>query len=271
MELPVMQPDTSRPWASRIDRRSAARRAGGGDGAAGAAARHDAAMGVVGSTAALVRGGHAAAMELPVLQLDTPRPWASRIDRRSAARRAGGGDGAAGDAARRDAAMDVVESTAALLRGEQAAAMELPVMQLDTPRPWASRIDRRSAARRAGGGDGAAGDAARRDAAMDVVESTAALLRGEQAAAMELPVMQLDTTRPPADPRARTPTPAAGALPAIARRACSDVSCDVRASDTCTDCSDGSTLDDAGACASACPTTEYGVVDTDSQCCLAAP
>ena len=78
MELPVMQLDTSRPWASRIDRRSAARRAGGGDGAAGAAARHDAAMGVVGSTAALVRGGHAAAMELPVLQLDTPRPWASR-------------------------------------------------------------------------------------------------------------------------------------------------------------------------------------------------
>ena len=100
---------------------------------------------------------------------------------------------------------------------------------------------------------------------------TAAMLRGEQAAAMELPVMQLDTTRPPADPRARTPAPAAGALPAIARRACSDVSCDARASDTCADCSDGSTLDDAGACASACPTTEYGVVDTDSQCCLAAP
>ena len=137
--------------------------------------------------------------------------------------------------------MGVLGSTAALARGGQAAAMELPVMQLDTPRPWASRIDRRSAARRAGGGDGAAGDAARRDAAMDVVESTAALLRGEQAAAMELPVMQLDTTRPPADPRARTPAPAAGALPAIARRACSDVSCDVRASDTCTDCSDGST------------------------------
>ena len=103
------------------------------------------------------------------------------------------------------------------------------------------------------------------------MELTAAMLRGEQAAAMELPVMQLDTTRPPADPRARTPAPAAGALPAIARRACSDVSCDARASDTCTDCSDGSTLDDAGACASACPTTEYGVVDTDSQCCLAAP
>jgi len=196
MELPVMQPDTSRPWASRIDRRSAARRAGGGDGAAGAAARHDAAMGVVGSTAALVRGGHAAAMELPVLQLDTPRPWASRIDRRSAARRAGGGDGAAGDAARRDAAMDVVESTAALLRGEQAAAMELPVMQLDTSRPWASRIDPCSGARRAGGGDGAAGDAARRDAAMGVLGPTAALLRGERAEAMALPVMQLDAARP---------------------------------------------------------------------------
>ena len=92
------------------------------------------------------------------------------------------------------------------------------------------------------------------------------MLRGEQAAAMELPVMQLDTTRPPADPRARTPAPATGALPAIARRACSDVSCDVRASDTCTDCSDGSTLDDAGACASGCPATEYGVVDTGLQC-----
>jgi hypothetical protein len=34
--------------------------------------------------------------------------------------------------------MDVVESTAALLRGEQAAAMELPVTQLDTTRPRAS-------------------------------------------------------------------------------------------------------------------------------------
>jgi hypothetical protein len=30
-----------------------------------------------------------------------------------------------------------VGSTAALLRGEQAAAMELPVMQLDATRPWA--------------------------------------------------------------------------------------------------------------------------------------
>ena len=57
-------------------------------------------------------------------------------------------------------------SAAALLRGEQAAAMELPVMQLDTRRPG-----------------GAAG-------------STAALLRGEQAAVVELPVMQLDATRP---------------------------------------------------------------------------
>ena len=73
----MMQLDTSRPWASRIDRRSAARRAGGGDGAAGDAARHDAAAGVVGSTAAPLRGGQAAALELPVMQLDTRRPWAS--------------------------------------------------------------------------------------------------------------------------------------------------------------------------------------------------
>jgi hypothetical protein len=35
--------------------------------------------------------------------------------------------------------MGGVGSTAALLRGEQAAAVELPVMQLDTTRPWASR------------------------------------------------------------------------------------------------------------------------------------
>jgi hypothetical protein len=227
MGLPALLLDTTRPWASwdrpllwceagtrrrwscrccsstgrdhgrrGIDRCSAAKRADGGDGAAGDAARRDAAMGVLGSTAALARGGQAAAMELPVMQLDTPRPWASRIDRRSAARRAGGGDGAAGDAARRDAAMDVVESTAALLRGEQAAAMELPVMQLDTSRPWASRIDPCSGARRAGGGDGAAGDAARRDAAMGVLGPTAALLRGERAEAMALPVMQLDAARP---------------------------------------------------------------------------
>ncbi len=57
-------------------------------------------------------------------------------------------------------------STAALLRGEQAAAMELPVMQLDTRRP---------------GG---------------VAGSTSALLRGEPAAVVELPLMQLDATRP---------------------------------------------------------------------------
>jgi len=179
-----------------IDRCSAAKRADGDDGAAGDAARRDAAMGVLGSTAALVRGGQAAAMELPVMQLDATRPWASRIDRRSAARRAGGGDGAAGDAARRDAAMGAVESTAALLRGERATTMELPVMQLDTSRPWASRIDPCSGARRAGGGDGAAGDAARRDAAMGAAGSTAALLRGERAAAMARPVMQLDAARP---------------------------------------------------------------------------
>ena len=201
------------------------------------------------------------------MQLDGTRPWRLGIDRCPAARRAGGGDGAADDAARRGAAMGVAGSGAAPLRGEQAAARELPVMQLDTTRPWASwdrpllcceasrrrqwscrwrsstrrsrgrrGIDRCSAARRAGGGEGAAGDAARRAAA---------------------------TGRP----RARSPAPAAGALPAIARRgACSDVSCDVRASDTCTDCSGGSTLDEAGACVSACPATQYGVADTHPQC-----
>ena len=78
---------------------------------------------------------------------------------------------------------------------EARCAMELPVMQLDTSRPWASRIDRRSAARRAGGNDGAAGDAARRDAAMGVAGSTAAPLRGEQAAATELPVLWCEAGR----------------------------------------------------------------------------
>ena len=50
---------------------------------------------------------------------------------------AGGGGGAAGEAARRDTAVGVAGSTAALLRGEQAAVVELPVMQLDATRPWA--------------------------------------------------------------------------------------------------------------------------------------
>jgi len=121
-----------------IDRCSGARRARGGDGAAGAAARRDATMGVVGSTAALLQSEQTAATELLVMRLDATRPWASRIDPCSGARRAGGGDGAAGDAARRDAAMGVLGPTAALLRGERAEAMALPVMQLDAARPCAS-------------------------------------------------------------------------------------------------------------------------------------
>ena len=56
-----------------------------------------------------------------------------------------------------------------------------PLMQLDATRPWASWDRPLPAARRAGGGDGAAGDAARHDAAVGVAGSTAALLRGEQA------------------------------------------------------------------------------------------
>jgi hypothetical protein len=82
------------------------------------------------------------------------------------------------------------------VRGEQAAATELLVMQLDATRPWASWDRPLLCYEASGGGDGAAGDAARRGAAMCVVGSTAALLRGWQAAAMELPVTQLDTRRP---------------------------------------------------------------------------
>jgi hypothetical protein len=179
-----------------IDRCSAARRAGDGDGAAGGAARRDAAMGVVGSTAALLRGEQAAAMELPVMQLDTTRPWASR-DRPplycEASRR---GDGAAGDAARHVAAVGVKDRPP--LCCEASRRRRWGCRRCCSTRRGHGRrgIDRCSGARRARGGDGAAGAAARRDATMGVVGSTAALLQSEQTAATELLVMRLDATRP---------------------------------------------------------------------------
>jgi hypothetical protein len=67
-------------------------------------------------------------------------------------------------------AASVAGSTAALLRGEQAAAMELPMMQLDATRPWASRGRPPlycAASRR---GDGAVGDAARHVAAVGATD-----------------------------------------------------------------------------------------------------
>ena len=47
---------------------------------------------------------------------------------------------------------------------------------------------------------------------------------------------------------------------------CTDVNCDICASDTCTDCSSGYILSVAGVCVTGCPATEYGVVDTDASC-----
>ena len=46
------------------------------------------------------------------------------------------------------------------------------------------------------------------------------------------------------------------------RVCCSDASCDVYASNTCTDCSSTYILDIAGACVVACPATQHGLVDT---------
>ena len=50
--------------------------------------------------------------------------------------------------------------------------------------------------------------------------------------------------------------------------ACTDTHCDVCNGDvsTCTYCSDSYILNVSGTCVNACPTAEYGVVDTDLQC-----